>query len=150
MRGMLYTITENLYESETAPSELDNLIGTEYDYYERADDENIKDFLLYLEKEFGFKIGREVHIGEDFDEGVHFFEVTNKEKYFEKKYEAVKSIIQNMTLKDFADSVYPLQKNIEDTYGDAVYFYFFRSMDDFFRESEEGKRYYVTEVYKMH
>lgn len=75
-----------------------------------------------------------------------------KENYFRKRYHAIKKMVSEMSLQEFATSdLYSLRSNIEDTYSDIVYFndteYTF---DRWLREAEVDVPYYFGNVIIMH
>ena len=145
MEGFLYNICDDIEDGNTEKDtyELDRLVSREYEYYEKIEESvnnYIDVFLAYL-KEFGFEIV-----------GNNCFRITpdGKKNYFRKNYERFVELAKGMTLEIFSDTVYELMRNLEEPYGDAVYYHYFRTLDNFVRESEVGKVYYITEVYRMH
>lgn len=145
MRGNLYTICTdpNHATAEANTYALDELIGFEFDWYEKIEntDYDIDEFLNYL-KAFGFEIVSD-----------NSFRVTKtgKENYFAEQYQEFQELSKYMSLEKFSNSdLNRLQNSIEDTYSDAVWYGYFRTLDRFIRESKIEQEYYVTEVYKIH
>ena len=120
---------------------------TETDYFLEENDTEAVASLMDCLKAYGATIGEE--------NGVSWFVVNEqvKRNYFFKQYEEFLHKARTLTIDEFALSdTYELMKLIDDPFSDGVYEsgYGFRTLDNFIRNAEIGKKYFIKNAYYMH
>lgn len=76
-----------------------------------------------------------------------------KERYFEKKFAALKEIVQEMSLEDFANDsllAYKLKSTIIDRFSFYIYEDYYEPIDDFIRNLEVDTKYYIGGILDYH
>lgn len=152
MRGYIYEVTteiDNLGFMDE--SDFYNLAGVEADYFSNAAAEEVlvKEYLEAWVK-YGAETGTEEN---DDGEKIPWIIFNRKacKNFFKKRFNEMKKAAAEITLDEFStDEVCILKNLIFDNYGDAVYLdSCFYAEDDFIRDIEIGRKYYVGHVVYM-
>jgi oligoribonuclease NrnB/cAMP/cGMP phosphodiesterase (DHH superfamily) len=123
----------------------DSFIGSVADYV--SDDIDRKEDIKWLMerlKPYGAILNKK-------EESI-FFPKGFKKKYFSKKFEELKKMVNEMTLEEFIDGItaYKLEQIIESKFDFYIYIEYLQPLDDFVRGLEEGKKYYIGGIVNYH
>ncbi|NLW24677.1 MAG: hypothetical protein GXY91_05485 [Clostridia bacterium] len=128
---------ENFYE--------DSFIGSVADYVSDNIDrkEDIKWLMSCLEP-YGVKLDKE-------EESI-VFPKGFKQRYFEERFKKFKETVNGMTLNDFCDSIkaWQLSQIIEKKFDFYIYVSYPQPLDDFIRDLEEEKKYFIGGIVDYH
>lgn len=152
MHGKIFQLEEKplRFEEDFACEEdfYDDFVGRIADYVSDDIDKNTEIFYFIDElKKYGIDYNYE-------EQSIVFLEGF-KEKYFEKRFEGLKEMVRNISLKEFIEDtvkVWKIENLINKKYD--IYIYhgeIWMTMDDFIREyMEENKKYYIGTVLDYH
>ncbi|MCR4653824.1 MAG: hypothetical protein K5744_09060 [Eubacterium sp.] len=104
---------------------------------------------------YGFETGVEDDLKDAFGNAARWIRFSNKarENYFEAKFERLRMMVSEMSLKEFSSrSVYQLQECISDEYADMIWIDGepFCSKDEAIRKMTPGEKYYITSAVYLH
>ena len=155
-RGFIYEINTKSWPFDDGlqymkESDLYEYCGQEFEYINAVAKEEGKEArndLLQVLKNFGFTI-------QDTPDGTCIIaSKESKKAYFSECFSQFKQKAADISLEDFASNCkpYDIQHLIDDRYSDAVYLDggCFYTMDQFIRNMEEGKEYYLGNICLMH
>ena len=162
-RGYIFEVVSNDNISDIGSLSEDDLYESidalSVDYVSNLDEDDTlceKEYFAEMLKKCGAEIGSEIIDGKTYPT-IKGLTPEVKEKYFEKKFEKMKSISEKMTLREFStskgclDNVYELKMAIEDNYSDMVYEnYTYSTRDSWIREADQAKTYYLGNVVFLH
>ena len=119
-----------------------------------VESESVKDDLDWLGHREGIEIKE--------DNGVFTLTIVSKKAFFEKQFEEFKELaekVSNYSMEEFIDAknwldFYRLKDAYEDTHGfhidDNGEYFGITTLDDFMRNAEEGKTYYIGKTFDYH
>jgi len=125
----------------------ESFVGSVDDYVADIDDsereEDIKWLMSCLEP-YGVKLDKE-------EESI-VFPKGFKQRYFEERFKKFKETVNGMTLNDFCDSIkaWQLSQIIEKKFDFYIYVSYPQPLDDFIRDLEEEKKYFIGGIVDYH
>ena len=168
-RGYIYEITDNIdaYGIHLmGADEICNSYPQEADYYRELDETELgeaKSDLIHTMESYGFRTGKLEDETLWTDEPIPWFEASNfgKRNYFRNRLQELQKMASNITLDQFANipttgdvdriSSVTLKNLIDDDYTNAVYFNnSFYTFDEFMRNLEPDRKYYIGTICLMH
>lgn len=149
-RGYLYVVNTDVNESmDVSEVELYNLTGHQFDYVENMPEKESGELVKDLVQRFA-AYGAETGT-EELNEGEFPYVVLTQDiarEYFKPRLQALKDLVQDMTIDDFIGNGFEIGQLIEDPYDDAVYWNgSFYTLDYFMRNVGNAKVYFGNVLY---